>query len=599
MSDWFQMELEPLHQQQKIQSHEDEIASNILKSQTQKLEVEDRYVVPILWKNNSEPLPDNRVQAEKQWLHLEKRLDKDEKLKSAYIKTLNTDLEKGFIKKVSEEDLKKDHQRDQYIVHHPVVHQHKPDKVRRVFNFSSRYQGQSLNDRIYNGPDLLNSLTGVLTRFRTGNICLAADVSDMFLQMQVKAEDEKSLRFLFRESSDQPIETYKCVRRPLGERSAPCCANYTIKKCCEDNIKEYPLAAEIADKSFYVDDCLTSVDNQDQAKELVTDLTQLLGKGSFKLTKWMSNDKVVLQTVPPDDQYKGLKSFDNQSTNRTRTLGSVYDPDKDCFIATISPKNPASTPREFLSRIASIWDPLGHLSPFIIRGRNLQRESFTQKLHWDSLVTDPLLTKWRSWEEELLQIQGGWTMVKRTILQSKTLPIKKSYDTYDVISAFSNNSQNVVPTGVAMLDILNKMGFHQINFYCHKKSVGRVVSIMTKNNTAGQQVVRYFTDDAFAKTTFPDACGSFDRLPEDTSILAQNCAKWGKDSSGNVQVNKWGRIQDHGISRLATRPFAMDTVPAHGFGCTWKKAKARFYCDDSFVSPQPYNVLDTWRISVR
>ncbi|KAK3737628.1 hypothetical protein QZH41_006460, partial [Actinostola sp. cb2023] len=406
MSDWFQMELEPLHQQQKIQSHEDEIASNILKSQTQKLEGEDRYVVPILWKNNSEPLPDNRVQAEKQWLHLEKRLDKDEKLKSAYIKTLNTDLEKGFIKKVSEEDLKKEHQRDQYIVHHPVVHQHKPDKVRRVFNFSSRYQGQSLNDRIYNGPDLLNSLTGVLTRFRTGNICLAADVSDMFLQMQVKAEDEKSLRFLFRESSDQPIETYKCVRRPLGERSAPCCANYTIKKCCEDNIKEYPLAAEIADKSFYVDDCLTSVDNQDQAKELVTDLTQLLGKGSFKLTKWMSNDKVVLQTVPPDDQYKGLKSFDNQSTNRTRTLGSVYDPDKDCFIATISPKNPASTPREFLSRIASIWDPLGHLSPFIIRGRNLQRESFTQKLHWDSLVTDPLLTKWRSWEEELLQNQG-------------------------------------------------------------------------------------------------------------------------------------------------------------------------------------------------
>ncbi|KAK3731977.1 hypothetical protein QZH41_003368 [Actinostola sp. cb2023] len=323
-------------------------------------EGEDRYVVPILWKNNSEPLPDNRVQVEKQWLHLEKRLDKDEKLKSDYIKTLNTDLEKGFIKKVSEEDLKKEHQRDQYIVHHPVVHQHKPDKVRRVFNLSSRYQGQSLNDRMYNGPDLLNSLTGVLTR--TENICLAADVSDMFLQMQVKAEDEKSLRFLFSESSDQPIDTYKCVRRPLGERSAPCCANYTIKKCCEDNIKEYPLTAEIADKRFYVDDCLTSVDNQDQAKELVTDLTQLLGKGSFKLTKWMSNDKVVLQTVPPDDQYKGLKSFDNQSTTRTRTLGSVYDPDKDCFIATISSKNTASTPREFLSRIASIWDPLGHLS---------------------------------------------------------------------------------------------------------------------------------------------------------------------------------------------------------------------------------------------
>ncbi|KAK3746299.1 hypothetical protein QZH41_020076 [Actinostola sp. cb2023] len=130
---------------------------------------------------------------------------------------------------------------------------------------------------------------------------------------------------------------------------------------------------------------------------------------------------------------------------------------------------------------------------------------------------------------------GGWTIVKRTVLQSQTLPSLTVYKTYNVISAFSKYDQNVVPTGTAMLDILNKMGFNQIHFYCHKKSVDRVVSIMTKNNTAGQQAVRYFTDNAFAKTTFPDACGSFDRLPEDTSILAQNCDKWGKDSAGKYK----------------------------------------------------------------
>jgi len=149
-----------------------------------------------------------------------------------------------------------------------------------------------------------------------------------------------------------------------------------------------------------------------------------------------------------------------------------------------------------------------------------------------------------------------------------------------------------------MLDILNKMGFHQIHFYCHKKSVDRVVSIMTKNNTAGQQVVRYFTDDAFAKTTFPDACDSFDRLHEDTSILAQNCADWGKDSAGKVQVNKWGRNPVNGKARLVSQPIVIETSPARGFGCMWGNPY-RFYCDDSFASPQPYNVQDTWRISVR
>ncbi|KAK3734209.1 hypothetical protein QZH41_013294 [Actinostola sp. cb2023] len=103
----------------------------------------------------------------------------------------------------------------------------------------------------------------------------------------------------------------------------------------------------------------------------------------------------------------------------------------------------------------------------------------------------------------LMAAAGGWTIVKITILQSVKLPSKISYDTYDVISAFRKYDQNVVPTGAAMLDILNKMGFHQMHFYCIKKSVGRLVNIITKNNTAGQQVVRYFTDDAFAKTTFP------------------------------------------------------------------------------------------------
>ncbi|KAK3725326.1 hypothetical protein QZH41_002764 [Actinostola sp. cb2023] len=194
--------------------------------------------------------------------------------------------------------------------------------------------------------------------------------------------------------------------------------------------------------------------------------------------------------------------------------------------------------------------------------------------------------------------QGGWTIVKRTVLQSQTLPSLTFLNSYDVISAFNNYSQNVVPQGAAMLDILNKMGFHQIHFYCHKKSVDRAVSIMTKNNTAGQQVVRYFTDDAFAKTTFPDACGSFDRLPEDTSILAQNCDKWGKDSAGKVQVNKWGRYPANGGNRLVPYPFVMETSPARGFGCMSGNPN-RCYCDDSFASPQPYNVHDTWRISVR
>lgn len=150
-----------------------------------------------------------------------------------------------------------------------------------------------------------------------------------------------------------------------------------------------------------------------------------------------------------------------------------------------------------------------------------------------------------------------------------------------------------------MLDILQKIGFHQIRFRCYKKSVDRVVDIMTKNNTAGQQVVRYFTDDQYAETKFPVACGSFDRLPQDTSVLAQNCSKWGQDLAKNYNVNKWGFFKRQGTRRIGTRPFAIGGNSMHGFGCDEHSAAIRCSCDDNFKLPDIYNVKDTWQIYVR
>ena len=56
----------------------------------------------------------------------------------------------------------------------------KPNKIRVVFDCSARYRGSSLNDILIQGPDLTNSLVGVLTRFRQEDIALMADIEGMF-----------------------------------------------------------------------------------------------------------------------------------------------------------------------------------------------------------------------------------------------------------------------------------------------------------------------------------------------------------------------------------------------------------------------------------
>lgn len=59
-------------------------------------EVEGRYEVPLLWKDENIQLPDNRVVAIHRLGLLEKRLQRDPELGEAYKKTIDTDLEKGI-----------------------------------------------------------------------------------------------------------------------------------------------------------------------------------------------------------------------------------------------------------------------------------------------------------------------------------------------------------------------------------------------------------------------------------------------------------------------------------------------------------------------
>ena len=79
-----------------------------------------------------------------------------------------------------------------YLPHHGVTHARKPDKLRVVFDSSSKYGGISLNDLLLKGPDLTNSLIGVLLRFRkeqVGQLLLS-----VLMLLQIKLS-HYSLRF--------------------------------------------------------------------------------------------------------------------------------------------------------------------------------------------------------------------------------------------------------------------------------------------------------------------------------------------------------------------------------------------------------------------
>ena len=95
-----------------------------------------------------------------------------------------------------------------------------------VFDCAAKYRGSSLKDQLLQGPDLKNTLVGVLTRFREEPVAFMADVEAMFCQVRVQPDDYKYLRFLWWPHGDlrKKPEEYQMLAHLFGGASSLSCA---------------------------------------------------------------------------------------------------------------------------------------------------------------------------------------------------------------------------------------------------------------------------------------------------------------------------------------------------------------------------------------
>ena len=69
----------------------------------------------------------------------------------------------------------------------------------------------------------------------------------------------------------------------FGSASSPSCANFALRKTAKDNEADVDSSViETVNRNFYVDDCLKSVSNEDEAVNLASRLRELLARGGFK-----------------------------------------------------------------------------------------------------------------------------------------------------------------------------------------------------------------------------------------------------------------------------------------------------------------------------
>ena len=189
----------------------------------------ERYEVGRLWSEQEPNLPNNYISPLGQPYSLQRRFQRDPNLKSLYQQSINTDVEKRFVKILKESEVKGTLGKEWYLPQHPKLNPNKPGKVIRACNAGSLYKEVCLNDMLLAGPDLLQGLIGAIFRFREEPIALTADIESMFLQVQIPEQDRSCLRFFWRPRANDSVQIYEYQRHMFGAKSSPTCANYAHK----------------------------------------------------------------------------------------------------------------------------------------------------------------------------------------------------------------------------------------------------------------------------------------------------------------------------------------------------------------------------------
>ena len=251
------------------------------------------YELPLPLKNETIEQTNNKTAALRRLSQLKRRFmgRNGEQYYEHYVEFMKL-IESGYAESVPEipetdhtsHDQGRKKQNVWYIPYHGVYHSKKPNKIRVVFDCAAEYQNESLNKHLLQGPDLTNSLTSVLCRFRQEPIAFMCDIEGMFHQVKVKEEYRDLLRFLWWEDGDltkEPKE-YRMTVHSFGATSSPGCANFALKSTANDFEEEFGAsAADFLRNDFYVDDGLKSVPLVDEAVKLIASVKQMCSRGGF------------------------------------------------------------------------------------------------------------------------------------------------------------------------------------------------------------------------------------------------------------------------------------------------------------------------------
>ena len=402
-----------------------------------------QYEVGLPWKEDHPEIPDHYAICMNHLRYLQHKLLKSPELLQGYDSIIQDQLKQGIIEPVMEgaasllqtNDIVNTNRMVHYLPHHCVIWQDKQTtKLRIVYDGSAKTKTDSisLNDCLETGPNLIPKLFDVLITFRWHLVAVTADIEKAFLMIGIRPSDRDMLHFLWLKNpynAEGDALELRFKRLVFGLCPSPAILGSVISHHLDNYQSNHPEIIPSIKKSFYVDDLISGGNTVEEAPRMYEVAKQAMSEGGFNLRNWNSNPPELLSRIASssgqpvsglvtnDNEHGGdeapshfIVGGDKQSTDQCKLLGTMWNSVSDeftfCFSELINlvGKLPKSR-RSLLKVTASIFDPLGLLSPFIIKLKLLFQTPCHRRVGWDEPLADRSLKQWNELMFEFTLLQ--------------------------------------------------------------------------------------------------------------------------------------------------------------------------------------------------
>ena len=226
-------------------------------------------------------------------------------------------------------------------------------------------------------------------------VTLTGDMKQAFLQIRIREKDRNVLRFHWIGNlQSEDIKIYRFTRGIFDLGESPFLLNGTVKEHVEPSMSKYPELGESIDEineSLYVDEIVTGEVTVEKVKKIKEISEKIFGEACIELHKWHSNAEELEET---QEEHLSELSYAKQEfgtrANDCKILGISWDKSKDTIGVDLNIPVKEQSKRGMLKHLASIFDPLGLISPVTLTGEDIYREACDLKLSWNEQLTEPL-----------------------------------------------------------------------------------------------------------------------------------------------------------------------------------------------------------------